>query len=402
MATSLRVLLGDLPVGTLALDRHDGCEFRLLESYKRAYPRPVLGQAFLDDLDRVHRSRARVPPWFSNLLPEGPLRDLVAQEAGVSPSREFFLLRHLGEDLPGAVRIVADIATGEAEEPDQPVEPGPRRETPDVWHFSLAGVQLKFSARRTGRGLTIPVSGRGGDWIVKLPDGRYPQVPETEYATMRWAEASGISIPEMELVDVVQIDGLPESIGDFRGQRALAVRRFDRSPDGSRVHVEDFAQILGLYPEQKYRRFNYETLANLVRSLSGDTGLDAFVRRLVFVVASGNGDAHHKNWSLLYRNGITAELSPAYDLVATIRYKPDDRMALNLARSKRWEDVDLSVFRRLAEKIGYPEAPLVKLVQGAVEAIANAWHDSGKDFGYDHAARGILSKHMKRIPLFGG
>ena len=62
----LRVLLHDMPVGTLSLNRNDGGEFRLLESYKKAYPRPVLGQVFLDDLDKVHSSRARVPPWFSN------------------------------------------------------------------------------------------------------------------------------------------------------------------------------------------------------------------------------------------------------------------------------------------------------------------------------------------------
>ena len=104
----LQVLLHDRAVGTLTLNQNDGCEFRLLESYKQAYPRPVLGQLFLDDLDQVHRSRARVPPWFSNLLPEGPLRDLVAKQAGIGSTREFFLLHHLGEDLPGAVRIVAE------------------------------------------------------------------------------------------------------------------------------------------------------------------------------------------------------------------------------------------------------------------------------------------------------
>lgn len=144
----LQVLLHDRPVGQLSF-RNDGCEFRLLESYKHAYPRPVLGQLFLDDMEHVQHSRARLPPWFSNLLPEGPLRDFVAKQAGVIASREFFLLHHLGEDLPGAVRIIADaMLSGEGEEttvaPHQQAEPGP-------WHFSLAGVQLKFSARRGER-----------------------------------------------------------------------------------------------------------------------------------------------------------------------------------------------------------------------------------------------------------
>ena len=45
----------------------------------------------------------RLTPFFSNLLPEGPLREYLAQQAGVKPLREFFLLAALGADLPGAL-----------------------------------------------------------------------------------------------------------------------------------------------------------------------------------------------------------------------------------------------------------------------------------------------------------
>ncbi len=401
MAALLRVLLNDLPVGTLTRERSDGCAFRLLESYKQAYPRLVLGQAFLDDLDQVQRTRSKVPPWFSNLLPEGPLRALVAQRAGVLASREFFLLRHLGEDLPGAVRIVADPSASEREETDL-LDAEPSEADGDSWHFSLAGVQLKFSARRSERGFTIPVSGRGGDWIAKLPDSRYPGVPENEYASMRWAEACGIPIPELELVDVADITGLPDAVGTFHERRVLAVRRFDRRADGSRIHMEDFAQILGLYPEEKYKKFNYETLARVIWSLAGEEGLAAFLLRLVFMVASGNGDAHHKNWTLLYSDGVRAELSPAYDQVATIPYKADDTLALNLAKSKRWEDVTFESFQRMARKIGADPAWLAERVRTAVGRVVDAWNATGAEFGYDRATRAVLVGHMKRIPLLRG
>jgi serine/threonine-protein kinase HipA len=396
-APSLQVLLHDKAVGTLTLNRNDGCEFRLLESYKHAYPRPVLGQQFLDDLEQVHTSRTRVPPWFSNLLPEGPLRDLVAKQAGVLPGRELFLLRHLGEDLPGAVRIVADEALTEADA-DQGFQPD-GQEAPGAWHFSLAGVQLKFSARRGERGLTIPVSGLGGDWIVKLPDARYPKVPENEHATMLWAKASGIRIPELELVDVADVSGLPATLAAFPERLALAIRRFDRPAPDRRIHIEDFAQILGLYPEEKYQKYNYETLANLIFQLTSEAGLNEFIRQFVFIIVSGNGDAHHKNWSLLYPDGIKAELSPAYDLVSTIQYMPDDSLALNFAKSKRWENIDMDAFRRMARKIGEPEERMAARVQAAVASILDAWHESSGDFGYAAEARGILEKHFGRIPL---
>lgn len=399
MASTLRVLLHDTPVGLLNLDRRDGSDFRLLESYKQAYPRPVLGQAFLDDLDQVQHTRNRVPPWFSNLLPEGPLRELVAKQAGVHTTREFFLLRHLGEDLPGAVRIVADDMADPLDTEEAEQEVLERQAAEDAWHFSLAGVQLKFSARKSDRGLTIPISGRGGDWILKLPDARYPKVPENEYATLLWAKASGISVPEMELVETAAISGLPASYGEFNEQYALAIRRFDRPSAEQRVHMEDFAQILGLYPEEKYERYNYETLARLIQALAGEAGLDEFIRRLIFVIVSGNGDAHHKNWSLIYPDGVHAELSPAYDLVSTIQYQSEDRLALNLGGSKRWEDMDMAVFQRLARKIGEDETRMLERVDTALDAILGAWRDSGSQLGFSLQAQARMQAHFHRIPL---
>ena len=64
MSKEYTVLLGETPVGRLGTDHRDGCEFQLLSSYKDAYPRPTLGQYFLDDLDKVERVRSGVPPWF--------------------------------------------------------------------------------------------------------------------------------------------------------------------------------------------------------------------------------------------------------------------------------------------------------------------------------------------------
>jgi serine/threonine-protein kinase HipA len=394
---TLRVLLGEMPVGTLTLDRSERCEFRLLESYKEAYPRPVLGQVFLDDPDKIYTTRARVPAWFSNLLPEGPLRDFVAQQAGVISSREFFLLHHLGEDLPGAVRIVADEPLSESKVAAPSARAG--AEEAQGLHFSLAGVQLKFSARRAERGLTIPVSGIGGDWIVKLPDTRYPQVPRNEWATMRWAAASGIETPEVDLIDIGDLTGLPPAFRSFPERRALVIRRFDRLEEGRRVHMEDFAQVLGLYPEEKYRRFNYETIARVLFALSGEEALDAFIRRLVFIAAAGNGDAHHKNWSLIYPDGRTPRLSPAYDLVSTIQYLPEDNLALNFGKTKRWEEITLDAFRRLARKLGAAEGAIADQVDRAAHDIFAAWNASEERFGFTDADCTRLREHWRRMPL---
>jgi serine/threonine-protein kinase HipA len=399
----LRVLLGDLPVGGLTLDDAARCEFHILESYRHGHPRPVLGQCFEDDLDARRRALSRLPAWFSNLLPEGALRELVARDAGVEPAREFRLLEHLGDDLPGAVRVERDdspAALAGTEPADALEESAADPHDAAAWHFSLAGVQLKFSALRSDRGLTVPVSGQGGDWILKLPDLRYPGVPANEHATMQWAAASGITIPETDLVDIEQVSGLPATGIPRQETQAFVIRRFDRPAPGERIHMEDFNQILDLYPEQKYARFNHETIARLTLVLTGVAGLEELIRRYVFMLACGNGDAHHKNWTLIYPDGVQAALSPAYDLVSTIQYMPDDRLALNFGRSKRWEDMGMATFRRLARKIDFDEAQVVEWTQQAVAATHEAWAASAGDFGYDLVARQRIEQHMGRVPLF--
>jgi serine/threonine-protein kinase HipA len=401
MANSLNVLLGNLPVGRLTLSASESSDFHLLESYKQAYPRPVLGQIFMDDLDHVWSTRARVPSWFSNLLPEGPLRELIAKQAGVHTTREFFLLRYLGDDLPGGVRIVRDDTEVESLNDMEELEKSTGGEAADAWHFSLAGVQLKFSARRSERGLTIPATGRGGDWIVKLPDARFRHVPQIEYATMQWAKASGVAIPEIELVSIADMTGLPSSYDNFVESHALAIRRFDRPTPDTRVHMEDFAQIFSLYPEEKYKKYNYESLARLINSLGSKDDMEEYVRRLVFMIASGNGDMHHKNWSLIYLDGLKANLSPAYDLVSTIQYQPNDTLALNFGRSKRWEDVTEYTFQGMARKVGIEDSVMAFWVEQARAAILDAWRNNQNDFGYDAQARENIERHLARIPLLG-
>lgn len=396
----LQVLLGDLPVGVLRKSKNDAVEFFLLDSYKNSSLKPVLGQIFLDNPNEKWRVRSRVPEWFSNLLPEGMLRELVANQASVSPQREFFLLRHLGQDLPGAVRIIAPQAELSLMFEDSNLPDIERDATPGEWHFSLAGVQLKFSARENDRGLTIPVSGTGGDWIVKLPDGRFEGVPENEFATMLWAKESGLNVPPTRLVPVKDIGGLPPHIGNFSKKMAYAVQRFDRGEGGARIHIEDFAQVLGVYPEEKYKKYNYETIANVLLALDGERGIIDFVRQIVFVMASGNGDAHLKNWSLIYHDGINAQLAPAYDLVSTIQYMSEDRLALNFARSKEWGDISSDGFSRLARKIGWSEKKVLDIMDQAVAGVLAAWDQSKNYFGYPSACVQRIETHLKSIPIF--
>jgi serine/threonine-protein kinase HipA len=314
----------------------------------------------------------RVPPFFSNLLPEGHLRTYLAEQAGINPEREFFLLAMLGADLPGAVTVTPLTAGGHPVESEKNEEQADNFREDGVLRFSLAGVQLKFSAvMEASGGLTIPAHGIGGSWIVKLPSTQFQSVPENEFVMLELARAAGIKVPEVFLVPIDSIQGLPEAAARMEG-RALVVKRFDRI-DGARIHMEDFAQVFGLFPGDKYGQRSYANIASVLWAETGQEGTFEFVRRLVFSVLIGNGDMHLKNWSLLYPDGRKPVLSPAYDFVATLPYIPGDKLALKFGGSQSLDEITVEQVRRFCDTARLPASPLWEIVRDTVERTAAAW-----------------------------
>ena len=158
-------------------------------------------------------------------------------------------------------------------------------------------MQLKFSTIGESRqGLTIPALGVGGSWIVKLPSREYEGVPENEYSMMTLARHIGMDVPAIDLVDVSSIQNLPPEIKPLEG-KAFITKRFDRLKDGSAVHIEDFGQIFGIYPRDKYKKANYANIAEVIAAEGAADDAAEFIRRLTFDVLIGNADMHVKNWS---------------------------------------------------------------------------------------------------------
>ena len=314
----------------------------------------------------------RVPPFFSNLLPEGHLREYLARLAHVNPEREFFLLAVLGADLPGAL-VIAPLE-GDAKEDDGHHDAGDAdRPREAVLRFSLAGVQLKFSAvMEASGGLTVPAGGMGGSWIVKLPSARFAAVPENEFAMLELARRAGIVVPDNSLIEMTEIKGLPKE-ARAPGSKALAVRRFDRAAGGAPVHMEDFAQVFGQYPNDKYHFRSYANIASVLWAEAGEDAVAEFVRRLVFSVVIGNADMHLKNWSLLYPDRRKPVLSPGYDFVATLPYIFNDTLALSFGGSRSLSEITPGQMRRFADTARIPASPLWKIAVETAERAAAAW-----------------------------
>lgn len=296
--------------------------------------------------ERLVRADGRWPVYFQNLLPEGHNRERLAASRQCSPDDEFELLAAAGRDLMGAVEV----------------EPVPETQgVPDVvrhWHAalgldtlepafvempvedaaSLPGVVVKFSAVMQGRRYVVKRHGQAGSVILKLPTSRHPDLVANEYTGYRLCAALGLDCAQAQVISRADAQ-LPESV-PF--EELLAVQRFDRGPDGTRIHMEEFAQALQYPPRNKYGRGvmqDYSAMLRVLDQLSVRPVQDVreFIGRFVAFILMGNTDAHLKNWALLYPNGRDPQLSPLYDpvcITAFFENAPAQDYAVNRAIDK--------------------------------------------------------------------
>lgn len=398
--STLNVLLYGEPIATITNVGNDRTLFAFMEPYINDKSRPVLGLGFKDTLGGLltnfNPTQTKLIPFFSNLLPEETMRSYLADRAGVNPTREFFLLWVLGQDLAGAITV--ESADGEVLPPNvhQHIKDETKIEAP--MRFSLAGVQLKFSAvQQANGGLTIPATGNGGSWIVKLPSSRFEAVPENEYSMMELARMLGMDVPETQLLPINQITNIPEGIGKF-GTSAFVIKRFDRV-DGRAIHIEDFAQVFGIYPQDKYKKASMRNIAQVIGIEGQNEDIAEFTRRLVFNTLIGNADMHLKNWSVIYKDKRTVSIAPAYDFVSTIPYIPDDNASLKVSRSKKFSDFTLDELSHLAAKAMLPEKLVLETAKQTVAGFHEVWAKEKAHLPLTKSMIEAIETHLRSIPL---
>jgi len=343
----------------------------------------------------------RLHPTLSNLLPEGALRELIAQGLKVHVDNEFSILSYLGADLPGA--LVAepmepeDVPEIVISELGQARAVKFKKVSPEN-KFSLAGVQMKFSMKEKDGRYNLAKGDVLGDWIIKTPSTKHKDVPINEYTAMRLAALIGIDIPDIKLVELNKLDNLPQ-INLPDEELAFAIKRFDRDGD-IRIHMEDFAQILVKYPHEKYNSANYEQIGKIIYEFSGDGLADAqqFARRLLVNILLANGDAHLKNWSLLYADQVTPRLSPAYDILTTSVYIDGERhFALNLGKTKEWYNLSLVNFQLWADRAGIPWRAIKPHLDNAMEKARSLWPKAIKELPMNEDHKHKLKAHWRNL-----
>jgi serine/threonine-protein kinase HipA len=347
----LEIALGEQPFGKL-FQYADLCRFvadpaiaaqppaAALSLSMLATDRPAQAALWRDIKNPLFNAQGgKLPSFFQNLLPEGVLRTHIAQLRGCREDDHFELLAACGGDLPGAVSarpVTVDRATLQRlVTQDQDALEMSVVELPMPQGISVSGVQPKLGLRRQGgRYVARTRAGKSTRVIAKLPVVGRPHMPQLEMLSLQLAAAAGAEVCHAELAPLSAIDAqhsyaLPDE-PDF-----LAVTRFDR--DGARrIHFEDFAQVLAIDPMNKYGPSYLDmALAMMAFPSLGEEAVLELIRRLVVNDLLGNPDAHIKNFGVLYADGVTPRLAPAYDIVAYAAVQGVDGHGLRLMPAAR-------------------------------------------------------------------
>jgi serine/threonine-protein kinase HipA len=341
----------------------------------------------------------QLPGFFQNLLPEGPLRRHLESIRKCGKDDHFEILAACGTDLPGNVYVwpahldreeIAEIVTQKNDALEVTVTAEPM-----AGATSLSGVQPKLSlVEKGGRYVARTKNTEGVHIIAKLPAGELPFLPEVEELSLRLAQAVGVNAAKARLAPVDHI--IADNPFPLDAQRSfLAVERFDRVHGREHVHCEDFAQILGIAPEEKYSHDNasYGAMARvMLESMRLDREqVSELLRRIAVNEMLGNYDAHVKNFGVIYRDGRQPELSPAYDVVAYACY----------FAGQGHERLSPATLQAFCNASGFFPTLATKVVSDAVKAACDLWPDMIAGSVLPEPLKTRLLDHFSQVDAVG-
>lgn len=296
---------------------------------------------------REHEWTPGLHPFFQHLAPEGWLREQQARVAHIEEEDDFGLLLQYGRDCIGAVSVRPKGGAPDIPVTEAAASPG----------RTVSGIQKKLLVVKAETGTNFrPADATGpAPYIAKFNSERLDTLVRNEALSLRWT-AAVLGASEVTAFSLGHVAELNET--------ALVVTRFDRTPDGRKLRLEDCAQILSKPRGQDYGGkydAGYEDVAEAIKAHSGRPAIDLarFFRRLVAYALIGNCDAHLKNFSLL-ETPTGLRLSPAYDVVNTAIYKEfDQTFGLSIdGKTLQIDAVTRPILRDLGLRIGVSEAAI--------------------------------------------
>ncbi len=269
-------------------------------------------------------------PYFESFLPEGYLfevfKNYLTKEYGYVD--DYLLFSILAPNIEGRIKYGKSDDIEIKFELDYILE----NDTDDIFNYLLniflrknavSGIQPKTVAiLKDKEKLNIK------NYIIKTWGDEFPYLAENEFISLKTVEFAGIKIPNIYL---------------SKNKKFLIVERFDSKNLG-------FEEVLSLMGKVRAFKYNgsYEQVAKTIyQYLSDPKEMEEFFKLIVMNYLLKNGDAHLKNFGLLFSDDLSEiHLSPAYDVVTTTAYIFKDKPALTLFGKKKWYYEELIEFGR--------------------------------------------------------
>ena len=322
---------------------------------------------------------AETEQYFSNLLPDDYVRTRIGEILKIPRENTFALLAAIGGDCAGAISFFPEgtapetvrpsyraLADSESAQIISNLERRPLDVGEDGFRVSGAGAQDKLVACLKDGHVLLPLNGTPSTHILKPDIRNYPNSTLNEWYAMKLGERCGLNMASCDIVTL-------------QGVRCYVTERYDREfVDGRvrRLHQEDFCQLLKVDPKRKYESVGGPGLVECF-GLLREVGLSAtdtleLLRRVVFNFLVGNGDAHGKNLSLLYRAG-KSELAPMYDVMCTTVYpEVSKRMAMKIDGTYDFKWITRGKFLRFGSRVGIGEKLMIRTIDALVKRIRKA------------------------------
>jgi serine/threonine-protein kinase HipA len=325
-------------------------------------------------------SYGKLLPIFEMNRPEGYLLDRIrqkfAREGGLD---DMMLLKLTGENQIGRLRY---REPGVLESPIMPKvglkEILRQQASEELFEFlvdtylnsGISGFQPKVMLPDADKltGVSIRMTALTSDLIVKSSDADYPFLTQNEFLCMESARRAGIPTPRFWLSE----DGT-----------LFIMERFDLD-NGRQLGFEDMAVLMKKDVERKYEG-SYENIITAIGLFCGentDISSRQFFEYITLSVMVRNGDAHLKNFGLLYDTpvGIPPTLAPLYDVVTTSAYdivhprtgatRTDRTLALKLRGHRDYPTrSELIKFGREVCHVSHPETVIERISDSLAETL---------------------------------
>lgn len=385
--------LGDQRIGVLEEIRGDRFAFVYDDDWRFRTASTPLSLSM--PLSKASHEHAVVEAFIDNLLPDSnDVRERWGREFQVSARNPFALLRHVGSDLPGAVRFLHEDEQPEKDseitwldDDDVAERLAALAADPTAWfpalddgRFSLAGVQRKIALFNDGQRWGKPNGSVPTTHILKPSVDHLMDHDLNEHVCMAAASKLGLITARSR-------------IASFGSERVIVVERFDRwkwrDKEWIRVHQEDLCQSLAVLPRNKYQNEggpSPKQIADLFRRVQPEReaaeSARRFVDALIFNWLIVGSDAHAKNYSVLLQ-ASQVRLAPLYDLASLLPYdmvyEAKQKLAMKIGGEYNATRISGRHWRRLAEELALDEVHVIDRTKELCETITDAFRSVCND-----------------------